>query len=327
MRLWGRARLQTGRRVCKPGCGLPPGGSPSPSPLPGRRGQARVGPGAAGGLPLRTGGKRPTQATPPPLPRRRHAQQRPTQAGEGARAAPAQGPQISTRRKEGPVGVAAQGKKRFTWPRLVRGRLTDPRPPASRRQRRGHRPLPRGTCPRGSPFQAPSSLAAPTESTEGGYIGLVSDWDASTRLSLTPPARDLDASALTGEPYSQGLSGDRAGPQDPSAPPSLSGGMSPQGPHWRWQEGTGRRPRGGRAPPPGPVGEKPICAAAALWGWGPGLRPGGAVRVCLLPGAGARLVWWFRVCRGSDGWGTPVPLFPVKGNSELEVTTRRVPGP
>lgn len=225
------------------------------------------------------------------------------------------------------MGVAAQGKKRFTWPRLVRGRLTDPRPPASRRQRRGHRPLPRGTCPRGSPFQAPSSLAAPTESTEGGYIGLVSDWDASTRLSLTPPARDLHASALTGEPYSQGLSGDRAGPQDPSAPPSLSGGMSPQGPHWRWQEGTGRRPRGGRAPPPGPVGEKPICAAAALWGWGPGLRPGGAVRVCLLPGAGARLVWWFRVCRGSDGWGTPVPLFPVKGNSELEVTTRRVPGP
>lgn len=219
MRLWGRARLQTGRRVYKPGCGLPPGGSPSPSPLPGRRGQARVGPGAAGGLPLQTGGKRPTQATPPPLPRRRHAQQRPTQAGEGARAAPAQGPQISTRRKEGPVGVAAQGKKRLTWPRLVRGRLTDPRPPASRRQRRGHRPLPRGTCPRGSPFQAPSSLAAPTESTEGGYIGLVSDWDASTRLSLTPPARDLHASALTGEPYSQGLSGDRAGPQDPSAPP------------------------------------------------------------------------------------------------------------
>lgn len=218
MRLWGRARLQTGRRVCKPGCGLPPGGSPSPSPLPGRRGQARVGPGAAGGLPLQTGGKRPTQATPPPLPRRRHAQQRPTQAGEGARAAPAQGPQISTRRKEGPVGVAAQGKKRFTWPRLVRGRLTDPRPPASRRQRRGHRPLPRGTCPRGSPFQAPSSLAAPTESTEGGYIGLVSDWDASTRLSLTPPARDLHASALTGEPYSQGLSGDRAAPRTPRLP-------------------------------------------------------------------------------------------------------------
>lgn len=82
------------------------------------------------------------------------------------------------------MAVAAQGKKRFTWPRLVRGRLADPRLPASGKQRRAHGPSRVGHGPRAPPSRRHCRWPHP-ESTEGGHIGLVSDWVASTRFSLT----------------------------------------------------------------------------------------------------------------------------------------------
>lgn len=127
---------------------------------------------------------------------------------------------------------------------------------------------------------------------------LTSDRDSPERHGLTPTVQAMDTRALAGKPHSQGLSGDRARPRNPRLSGSLSGRTSPRGPHWRWQEGTGRRPRGWlagpglrrgpRSPRPGPLGLGAVSRSCR--DVGVPFTPGKAgLSMSLLPDVGARL--------------------------------------
>lgn len=159
--------------------------------------------------------------------------------------------------------------------------------PACRTQCRGHGPLLRGgDFGGGSPF--PGSIthwpcpkrAWGEERVRLGMprgalllsttLNLTSDQDSPERHGLTPTVQAMDTRALARKPHSQGLSGDRARSQEPSALRVPLWQDVPSGTSLEWQEGTGRRPRGRlagpglrrgpRSPWPGPLG-----LGAVLW--------------------------------------------------------------
>lgn len=223
----GRAWLQPGRRVCTSRCRRPPGAQPL-SPPPSRREGDRLASGGAadGGLlrrkPPAPGCVLPTTAgnVPSPL-----EWQWPDLWGivggaqhpgpSRSRAAP-QGPQISTRRKKGPVGVGAQDKKRLAWPWA----------PWQGDSAGVPDPSPTGACPWGSPFPGssmrPPSPPRPPQREPGGRgtpgwgypergawllsrtLNLTSDPDSPKKHGLTPVAWVRTPQLRPGNPISRG---------------------------------------------------------------------------------------------------------------------------
>lgn len=68
------------------------------------------------------------------------------------RGQPPQGPQISTRRKEGPVGMGAQDKKGLTWPCLVQEAAQRPLAWPGQKTTQGSHPSRMGGVSPGLPF-------------------------------------------------------------------------------------------------------------------------------------------------------------------------------
>lgn len=304
MRLWGRARLQPARRACKPGCGLLPGGSPSPSPLSGGRGRRVLGRGPLGSPAADRGSSRP-RATPPTA--RKGAT--PSSAGGGpdvwGMMGGTQGPDPH-RLEKGPgpppprVPKLAPGGRRAQWGWQLR----------ARRGSRGP-----ALCGGGSLTRArrhPGDSAGVTGPSRVGPVPGAPPARRHRRWPRPQRAQSEGASgwSLAGTPQQGSASPTRprSGRQcldwgtvfpgagrGQSRPPGLLGSPVPV---WRHVpsgtslEVAGRHRQEARRVA-GPTRRAPwarshvrSCCDGV---WGPRLRPGGAAPVFLLPGAGARL--------------------------------------
>lgn len=234
----GRAWLQPGRRVCTSRCRRPPGAQPL-SPPPSRREGDRLALGGAadGGLLRRNP---PLQAAcSPPLPEMCQARW----SGSGlisgvwlegpstlVQAGPGQPPRVP---KLAPGGRRAQ----WEWELKTRSGSRGPGPRGRGTVQGSRTHPPRGRVPGALPSQAPACRpphpppATPERAWGEGHTrlgvsrerGLASFQDPEPDLRPRlpkeawphPSGLGTDATASAGKPHFQGLSGDRAGPQEP----------------------------------------------------------------------------------------------------------------
>lgn len=196
------------------------------------------------------------------------------------------------------MGAGSWHEKRLTRPCLAQGQLRDPRPPRPDGSAGVTGPYPAGGLSPGRPLpQAPPSTGCAQRGHAGRGVCSSRDLEPGPPRGMASP---LPAETRTPAPQVGTLEGpaSRGWVGTEQAPAAPSGEMSPRGPHGRWQEGTGRRPRGWRAgpePPRGPGSRQPGRRGREPRLWSccdTGVSSRGRVGlpcVSLRPGAGVRL--------------------------------------